>query len=689
MMDKLEGIKHTGQFRIATDKDVHGELTLSGSKTSLYLHDRDFFDAYPRPGRCVTGVLLDLRKVTLIDCVTMSGTGTGSRGGERYHFANLFPHFALFGDHHIAPDQPIITAVDFVIDDAGTLFYDFDAFGSVIDARPYIEQIAHANRIDRAIRTGPDPQIVYFTGKREIFSADTVLGRISATHNPSHAIGGPGGVCLEDTIFVTMAFKEPLIFDEAMTRTATVNSYLGMLVGRPQNIVELAVRLATVSETPAHLRVYWSMPPRRDATREEERPHPADVLLDAVRQPDSFSNVLASWLQAHSERQEARGRFFGCFGDQQYYSTDRLVAAANMFDILPSSALPVDVALSAEEQKAREAARQLFRALPQSIERDAVLGVLGRMGKSNLKRKIRHRAKLVLDTVGGRFPDLEIVCDEAVNCRNYYVHGSDPVFDYSANAAATHFFTDTLEFIFAASDLIEAGWDVKEWIARGSTMSNPFARYRVNYGFALGQLKALLPARCSGRLCNQEAGKDMPTWVFGYGSLMWDGWETNYGCMRKTLATLDGYRRTFNKASTKNRGTKEAPCPTLNLEQHASGTCTGMAFEFPQERSKDMLAYLAQREGKDFELENITVRLQDGVDVQAKMPLYKGVNVISGVTLQQKAAMVCRAAGSKSSGVEYVREIARLLARLNIDDAAVKELWHEVQKQSACEGNGK
>lgn len=495
MMDKLEGIKHTGQFRIATDKDVHGELTLSGSKTSLYLHDRDFFDAYPRPGRCVTGVLLDLTKVTLVDCVTMSGTGTGSRGGERYHFSNLFPHFALFGDHHIAPDQPIITAVDFVIDDAATLFYDFDAFGSVIDARPYIEQIAHANRLDRAIRTGPDPQIVYFTGKREIFSADTVLGRISATHNPSHAIGGPGGVCLENTIFVTIAFKEPLIFDEAMTRTATVNSYLGMLVGRPQNIVELAVRLATVSETPGHLRVYWSMPPRRDATREEKRPHPADVLLDGVRQQESFSNVLANWLQAYSERQEARGRFFGCFGEQHYYSVDRLVGGANMFDILPSSAVPSDIELTEDQECAREAARKTFHALPRSPERDSVLSALGRMGKSSLKHKIRHRAKFILDVVNERFPELVMVCDEAVNCRNFYVHGTAPVFDYGANTAVRGFLSDTLEFVFAASDLIEAGWDIKEWIARGSTMSHPFARYRINYGLGLQQLKNLLPAR--------------------------------------------------------------------------------------------------------------------------------------------------------------------------------------------------
>jgi hypothetical protein len=43
-------------------------------------------------------------------------------------------------------------------------FYDFDAFGSVIDAKPFIDQIAHANALPREIKTGPDPQILYFTG---------------------------------------------------------------------------------------------------------------------------------------------------------------------------------------------------------------------------------------------------------------------------------------------------------------------------------------------------------------------------------------------------------------------------------------------------------------------------------------------------------------------------------------------
>jgi hypothetical protein len=493
MMDDVEGSKQTGRFTISPGKDVYGELTLAGAKTSLYLHDKEFFNTHAIAAQCVKGILHDLTKVSLIQCIMTSGTGSGSRGDERYHFANIFPHFVAYGDHHISPDEKTITEVHFVVDDATTLFYDFDAFGIVINAKPFIEQIAHANALPREIKTGPDPQILYFTGKREIFAADTVLGRISAVHSPSHNLGGPNGVHLQNTIFITIAFKEAVTFDDATSSTLTLLRYLGMLAGRPQNLLKFSLRIGSGPESFVFLRVYWSMSPKRDPSHEENRPHPADVLLDGARQPEQFASVLTSWLERQEAWHDARLRFSSSFAEQQRYGIDRLIGSANMFDILPSSAVPADVTLSDELKAAQEAGRKIFGPLQPSPERDSVLGALGRIGKSTLKRKIRHRAQRLIDAIGNRFPELLSVTDEAVNCRNYYVHGGDPRFDYSANFNVVNFFTDTLEFVFAASDLIEAGWDVEAWSEIPTSMSHPFGRYRVNYLFSLQSLKALLP----------------------------------------------------------------------------------------------------------------------------------------------------------------------------------------------------
>jgi hypothetical protein len=75
--------------------------------------------------------------------------------------------------------------------------------------------------------------------------------------------------------------------------------------------------------------------------------------------------------------------------------------------------MPVDVELPQDAQNAREAARKILRDRPKSIERDSVLSALGRIGKSGLKCKIRHRAKFVIDKTGDYFQERLIVCVEA------------------------------------------------------------------------------------------------------------------------------------------------------------------------------------------------------------------------------------------------------------------------------------
>jgi cation transport protein ChaC len=96
-------------------------------------------------------------------------------------------------------------------------------------------------------------------------------------------------------------------------------------------------------------------------------------------------------------------------------------------------------------------------------------------------------------------------------------------------------------------------------------------------------------------------------WIFGYGSLMWDGWEKAFSCNRRLTGKLHGYRRTFNKLSVKNWGTKSNPGPTLNLVVAGHGICTGIAFEFPDDQSNNLKSYLAKREGKGFAFKLHTV----------------------------------------------------------------------------------
>jgi len=120
------------------------------------------------------------------------------------------------------------------------------------------------------------------------------------------------------------------------------------------------------------------------------------------------------------------------------------------------------------------------------------LSALGRIEKPNLKQKVRYRLKKLTDLLPNTFPEIDVVCDEAVNCRNHYVHGSDAPFDYTKDFDAVTFFTDTLEFVFSASDLIESGWDIKDWMEGHIKYHHPFGRYRQGYPHYVKHLKFML-----------------------------------------------------------------------------------------------------------------------------------------------------------------------------------------------------
>jgi len=472
-------------------REIYGELNLNGDKTSLKLRDEKRFEASDIPGRYIHGVLHDLSKVTLVDC-NCPGTGSTSRAGSHYFSAKVFPHFVLSGEHHIVPSEECISEISIAIDDAEILFHDFDAFGSLINAEPFIDQIVRANQVDRKVETGPNPIIIYFTGRREILRAQTAYGLVTATHDPSYSlVGGPLGAKIDNTIFLNVAFENAIALKEVIIRTLTLLRYFGTIIGRPQRIVKFLLRVKSDEKRPILLDVYWSMPPEREPTHNDWTPHPSDVLLDPIQRPDEFSKVLANWLARNDAWHPARYRFFNSFSRQWTYDTDRLIGAANVFDILPPEAVPTAIELPHDLKLAKEKARALFKALEPSPERDSVLGALGRVGKSNLKQKIRFRAKSVIEAEPGLFAHLFVVLDEAVNCRNYYVHGGDSRFDYAKNSNIVHFLTDTLEFVFATSDLIEAGWNMNAW-QKSRFRRHPFSMYLEEYSRNLRELRALI-----------------------------------------------------------------------------------------------------------------------------------------------------------------------------------------------------
>jgi len=72
----------------------------------------------------------------------------------------------------------------------------------------------------------------------------------------------------------------------------------------------------------------------------------------------------------------------------------------------------------------------------------------------------------------------------------HYIHGSEfSSITRGIFNTLLSFMAQTLEFVFAASDLIEAGWDLKAWAANPTGMAHPFGTYRVEYLPQLTSLK--------------------------------------------------------------------------------------------------------------------------------------------------------------------------------------------------------
>ncbi len=170
-------------------------------------------------------------------------------------------------------------------------------------------------------------------------------------------------------------------------------------------------------------------------------------------------------------------------------------------------------------------------------------------------------------------------------------------------------------------------------------------------------------------------------WVFGYGSLMWDGWEAERDCLRRVTAELRGYARAFNKLSVRNWGTRLHPGPTLNLIP-ADSLCIGIAFEFSETSRGDIRAHLLEREGKNFNLNEQPIVLEDTSAVMALVPLYGGKNVLPAARASEVVGMALKANGTSGSCASYINAVFDHLSELGINDPAVSEVHKALQRQT-------
>ncbi len=176
-----------------------------------------------------------------------------------------------------------------------------------------------------------------------------------------------------------------------------------------------------------------------------------------------------------------------------------------------------------------------------------------------------------------------------------------------------------------------------------------------------------------------ENNKDLRNslWVFGYGSLMTDNWETKYNGTCEGKAKLSGYHRAFNKKSTRNWGSAISPCPTLGLEKSTKGECVGLAFKFNINKREAIMADLKEREGPSFQLVEVEIELKD----RQKEIALTSINqpgrstYIGNINFSTLVDMARKARGKNGSCFDYIHNIYLKCKELEINDEYVQKLW--------------
>ncbi|MNG66147.1 hypothetical protein D3C76_464650 [compost metagenome] len=470
--------RHLATFQILDNRNVVGELELGGKKTNVRIHlDNPIESQNIIKG---TGVSYSGQKITLIDCISQPPSLIQTNDDEFKYYANIFPHYVAIGSHHFDPDENCIKRISFKPKDIYTLFYDHDLFGHRFSTREDLEALLKDET--RPIPIGESPHLIYFSGKYCAIEVITAIGKISVHHRPAFNTRPPASAHIDNRMLISIDFHSPLTFKKAMENLLILNCFLSYIAGRVQGIknieAETSIDTATI---PQPLAVFASYATKTSAKGRYHNPHVGDIPLNPIDSPDEFKTVITNWIDRHHEWATSRWRYVGCMEKGDLYDIDRIVAAANMFDILPSNATPIPASISAELEEARKECRKIFKKLPISPDRNSILNSLGRIGKPSLPKKVNSRLEIVTNHFGKSLPELSTACTTGVKIRNYFVHGSLDSINYTKIQPLIPFLTDALEFVFSASDLIEAGWDAQKWLNNHHGFGHSFSRFLIRY----------------------------------------------------------------------------------------------------------------------------------------------------------------------------------------------------------------
>ncbi|HTT80872.1 MAG TPA: gamma-glutamylcyclotransferase [Stellaceae bacterium] len=172
-----------------------------------------------------------------------------------------------------------------------------------------------------------------------------------------------------------------------------------------------------------------------------------------------------------------------------------------------------------------------------------------------------------------------------------------------------------------------------------------------------------------------------PVWLFAYGSLMWN---PGFAAAERLPARLYGYHRRFCLYSRDYRGTPERPGLVLGLDR--GGSCHGIAYLLPPERTAEVLDRIWAREmtGMVYRMRRLTVRTPDGpVAAYACVVRRDSPDYAGRLSPDEAARLLAHAKGGRGSGRDYLAQTLHHLETVGIADRGLRRVAARIARLDA------
>jgi glutathione-specific gamma-glutamylcyclotransferase len=171
-----------------------------------------------------------------------------------------------------------------------------------------------------------------------------------------------------------------------------------------------------------------------------------------------------------------------------------------------------------------------------------------------------------------------------------------------------------------------------------------------------------------------------PTWVFGYGSLIY---KVDFPYLEREVASITGWQRRFWQGSHDHRGTPESPGRVVTLIPARGVICKGVAYRVEHQ----VFEHLDHREKNGYQRFPVDISLKNkGETVQGLLYVADCDNpaFLGPAPMQQLARHIAASHGPSGSNRDYVLQLAEALRELNDDDPHVRELESLLSNKFSC-----